>query len=169
MPLQGHGIINKFRRGIKMAKIVSKIDTIITLPPYFKNLCGKKGFVVELKAGKPKAVPDNIAEYFVTNRGHVFRYADQDDELAQTTQHQVQVIDPEDNTIVTPFNPIEFLEANIENENLEEALLSLEPYELRKICETLKLSGFMKQPKERLVERIITDINVKKKQDEEKE
>lgn len=148
-----------------MAKIISKIDTIIKLPPNFKNLCGKEGFTAKLKAYKSVEVPDVIAEYFVTNRGHVFAYLDEIEGKNDETETETET---ENNNNPEEFNAIDFLERNINNEFLELELSELTLENLKKIAEILNLTGYNKQPKDRLIERIVTDIEIKKNQEKDK-
>lgn len=145
-----------------MGNMIAKIDTTIKIPPYFKNLIGKDGLIIEMKAGQPKEVPDNILNYYTKNRPHVFRK----DTDPEPMQPKVGVL-PEGGVMPGEFDPVLFVTQNYDN--IEAGLETLpEPtrQKLLKVAKLLKLNDFYKQTSSRIKERIIHDINQKKSQEE---
>lgn len=139
-----------------MALIISTVDIPIRIRPNFKHLTRKEPFQADLKAGQPTELPDHIAAYFVQNRPHVYRYANQPPpekkiggELTKTGLPKGQ------------FDPLEFVEENAEN--IEEAVNGLDNrQQILAIAKLLKIKGTNRQKTVRIKERILTDIKAKK-------
>jgi len=146
-----------------MAKIISKTTTTLKIPPNFKGLTGKQWLVIDFEADTPTEVPDNVAAYYVKSWSNKFRYAKE--------EVQISPLGNEGNKNNTPpppeeFEPIKFLEQNYDR--IEDAVNELtDRKQILKLCESLHFKGYHTQKTDRLKERIINDIEVKKKQEEE--
>lgn len=140
-----------------MAKIISKIDIELKIPPYFKGLTGRDWLTIEFKKGEPKEVSEKVAEYYTRSQPKKFKYAEQED---------FEFYKPEE--ITEPpaeFDANEFFEKNVEN--IEEAINAItERKPLFAICKFMGLTNYVTQSKERLKERIISDIKIHKEQQE---
>jgi len=137
-----------------MAKIISKIDTILQIPANFKNLTGKEPLTIKLIAEEPKEVPDNILAHYTKHRPHVFR-KEGEPELEKPQGGNIE-------DLPLAFDPIEFITNNYEN--IESGLETLEDPirpKLFALCQALKLSGYNTQKNERMKERIVVDIKTK--------
>lgn len=139
-----------------MSLIIATVDIPIRIGPNFKHLTGKEPFQADLKAGVAKELPDHIVAYFVQNRPHVYRYANQPAPEKKTGGVLTKTGLPKGK-----FDPLEFVEEN--TENIEEAINNLKKKdEVYSIAKLLKLKGANKQSINRMKERIITDIKARK-------
>jgi len=142
-----------------MALIISKIDTTLKIPPFFKGLAGKSWVVIEFKKEEPKEVPENIAKYYTTSRPKIFRYPDAEEFILYTEAQKL--LEPP-----VEFDALKFFEENAEH--IEEEISKLDNKKhLSAICLFMGLTGYVTQSKERLKERILADIKIQK-EDQEK-
>lgn len=141
-----------------MAKIISKIDTKLIIPPGFKGLTGREALEIEFKAGEITEVSDNVAEYYTRSRPKVFRYAEVEDFQLYTEEEKKEQTPAE-------FDALKFFEDNVEN--IEEAIRStIDRKKLFAIAKFMGLTGYVTQDSDRIRERILADIKVQKEQQE---
>lgn len=143
-----------------MQTIISKVDRVLTIPPYMRGkFPNKETLKIEFKAEVPQEVPDYVAEYYTRNWGKIFRYADQE---AIPEEQSKESEDNEEDT----FQPLEWLEVNYSN--VEEAIKQLKWREVQAVSKALNINSYG-QSRERVEDRIVHDIAVKNKQQEEME
>lgn len=143
-----------------MARIVSTFDHTIKIPPGFKKLTGRESFTQEFKAGEAVEVPDHIAEYYTKNWSKKYRYADAEDESIYTPEEMAQ-----GENLPKEFDAMKFLEDNFNN--IEEAVTGLtDRKQILEIAKVLKFKAAHNQKNEKLKERIVNDIKVKKAHEE---
>lgn len=143
-----------------MPKIIANIDITLKIPPNFKNLNPSNTWLeIEFTAEEPKEVTQQIADYYTKNRPQVFRK-----EKAAEVHPMEKIENPPP---VKEFDAVVFLQENYDNisAGLETLENPVRP-KLMTICKLLKFNDFTKQKNERLFERIINDIEAKKKHDE---
>jgi hypothetical protein len=141
-----------------MPYIVSKINIRLDIPKKMRGIFpNEERLIIDLVAGEPKKVPDYVAKYYTSNRPHVYRYADK--QFEEEPKENIPT-KSEDN-----FNPVSFLELNYAQ--IDEALKQLPRKNVLAVAVTLKLTGVHKQKTDRVIERIVQDIEVKNKQNEE--
>lgn len=141
-----------------MAKIISKIDITLKIPPYFKGLTGREPLEIGLKAGEITEVTDKIGEYYTRSRPKIFRYAEHEDFELYTEEEKKEQTPAE-------FDALKFFEEN--SENIEEAINGLDnKKQLSALCKFMGLTNYVTQTKERLKERILADIKIQKEQEE---
>jgi hypothetical protein len=142
-----------------MALIISKIDTTLKIPPYFKGLTGKNWLVIDFKKDEPKDVSDKVAEYYTKSRPKIFRYPDAEEFILYTEAQKAEQPPDEE------FDALKFFEDN--QDNIENAVNELfERKHLFAICKFMGLTGYVTQDKPRIKERIIADIKIQKEQQE---
>jgi hypothetical protein len=117
----------------------------------------EKQLVIELHAGEPKEVPDYVAKYYVKNYPHVYRYTNQ--------PKPEEVIIPKEKEKEIKFDPVGFLELNYQR--VEEALKALDRKEVLLVGKSLNLTGIYNQATQRVIDRIVQDIEMRNKQAEE--
>lgn len=141
-----------------MPLIIAKVAKRLIIPRKMRGIFpNEKELIIDLPAGVPVEVPDYVLNYYTKNRPHIFRLASEPE----------PIIEPEVDTEPTRFNPIEFIEQNYSN--IKEPLEGLKRRELNLVATQMKLTGFYNQKAERVIERIVFDINAKQKQQEELE
>lgn len=142
-----------------MPLIIATFNHTMRIPPNFKGLTGKDWFVKEFIAEEPTEVPEKIAEYYTKSWSSKYRYAGRVEEPFYPSTGK-------ENEPPKEFDAVDFLEENYNN--IEESIRSLtDRKKLFSISEVLKFNpGYKQQPTERLQERIINDINVKKAHEE---
>jgi len=146
------------RKNYIMALIISKIDTTLKIPPYFKGLAGKTWLVIEFKKDVPTEVSEKVAEYYTKSRPKIFRYPDAE-EFILYTEAQKSSEPP------VEFDALKFFEENAEH--IEEEISKLDNKKhLSAICIFMGLTGYVTQSKERLKERILADIKIQKENQE---
>lgn len=147
--------------------VVTTFDHTLRIPPNFKNLVGREGFVKELKAEEPTQLPTKIAEYYVTNWSKKYRYADAQEMETFTLIPGNDAGNKEKEP--KEFDPLQFLEDNFQN--IEEAVNALtDRKQIFELAKTLKFgSGYHTQKNDRLKERIINDVKTKNAHQDELE
>ncbi len=141
-----------------MPYIISKVEKRLVIPPKMRGIFpNKETLTIDLPAGKAVNVPKYVADYYTKNRPHVYRYAN----VPEPTKEPIPQA-----TAEIKFDPVEFLEANYSQ--MEEALQTLtERKNILAVGTKLGLTGIFKQKNERIKERILQDIAVKNRQQEE--
>lgn len=141
-----------------MAKIISKIDTKLIIPPGFKGLTGRESLEIEFKAGEITEVSERVAEYYTKSRPKVFRYAETEDFQLYTEEERKEQPPVE-------FDALKFFEENVDN--IEEAIRNLiDRKKLFAVCKFMGLTGYVTQDSERIKERVLADIKIQKEQQE---
>ena len=141
-----------------MAKIISKIDTKLMIPPGFKGLAGREAVEIEFKAGQIKEVSDKIADYYTRSRPKVFRFAEQEDFELYTEEQKKEKVPAE-------FDAMKFFEET--EEHSEEAITSLSNRKhILAVCKLMGLSVNLTQTNDRIKERILSDIKIQKEAEE---
>lgn len=142
-----------------MPKIISKIDTILIIPPYMrKKFPNKEELIIEFKAEEPTEVPDYVADYYTDKKnygGKIFRRSNE-----PKPPEPIKEPEPE------KFDPIEWISNNYQN--IEEAVKQLDWNDLRAVAKAMKMKS-TGIARERLEEKIVYDVAVKEKQQEELE
>lgn len=142
-----------------MPKIISKIDTTLTIPPYMrKKFPNKEELKIDFKAETPVEVPEFVAEYYTDKKNYgskIFR-------LANEPKPAEPVKEPEPER----FDPVEWISDNYQN--VEESIKQLDWNQLRAVAKTMKMNS-TGISRERLEEKIVYDVAVKEKQQEELE
>ena len=142
-----------------MPFMVSKINKRLIIPPKMRNkFPNEERLIIDLVAGEPKNVPDYVAKYYTSNRPHVYRYADK--QFEEEPKEEITTREDE-------FDPVSFLELNYAR--IDEALKQLPRKNILAVAVTLNLTGIYRQKTERVIERIVHDIEMKNKQTEELE
>jgi hypothetical protein len=143
-----------------MPKMVSTVDWILDIPTRMRGLFpNDKPLKIELKAGIPTEVPTYVLKFYTKMRPHVFSDAD----VVKKKKEDPKPPKPEPKPI---FDPEEWLELHVDN--IEMALSDLERRDVIQLAKFMRLSGnYVTQSSERLIERIVQDVNVKLKQQEE--
>lgn len=142
-----------------MPYMISKVDITLDIPPKMRGIFpNEKRLLIPLKAGEPTPVPDYVLKYYTKNRPRVYRDAKLPEPAAaiqESPKPQKQ-----------KFDPVEFLEQNYNR--IEEALKSLEDRrDILAVGKTLGLKNIHTQKSERVIERIIHDVEVKNRSQEE--
>jgi len=142
-----------------MPYIVSKINIRLDIPKKMRGIFpNEERLIIDLIAGEPKKVPDYVAKYYTSNRPHVYRYADK--QFEEEPKEEIP-------TREDIFDPVSFLELNFAR--IDEALKQLPRKNVLAVAVTLNLTGIYRQKTERIIERIVHDIEMKNKQTEELE
>jgi len=140
-----------------MPKLVSKIDIQLNIPPKMRGIFpNEERLIIDLRAGEPTEVPKYVLDYYTKNRPHVYRDAKKSE---PETEHEEKA------TPKPKFDPLKFLETYYNQ--IEEGIQTVSDWrDLLSIAKTLGLKGAHKQTKERVIERIIHDVDVKNAQRE---
>lgn len=146
-----------------MAKIISTIDITLAIPPKMREIFpNKEELMIELKAGKPTEVPDYVLDYYTKTRPHVYKRANQNEVTMKSEPVPAQGKETVEEEV---FNPEVWLEVNYLN--VEEGARKLSREQLLKLCKYMGLDKNMYTTKSnRLIERIVHDVNVKMRQRE---
>ena len=137
-----------------MPLIISKVDKQLVINPKMRGIFpNEKTLRINLPAGQEVEVPDYVLEYYTKHYPHIYRAAG---------EIEIDEDSKEEEYGVTEFDPVTFLQINYSR--IEEALNGLERKELLSIGKVLKLNSLQRQGNDRIIERIVQDINVKQAQ-----
>lgn len=142
-----------------MPLIIAKVTKRLVIPKKMRGIFpNEKELIIDLPEGVPVEVPKFVADYYIKNRPHIYRLASEPEPVTPPA-----ATDPDKDT----FMPLEFIEQNYNS--IGEALKGLPRIHLLRVGNALKLGGVHMQKDDRIIERIVFDINAKQKQQEELE
>lgn len=151
-----------------MKMIISNVDRTLRIPANFKHLTKDEPLIIEFEAEVPKPVEDHIAEYFVKNNPHWFRFTDKKPPL--TFMEKVQGPDGGQKS-EGGFDAVKFIAEN--HANIKAALLDeandIKRPQLFEIMKTLKLTKYGNQKDAHIIDRVTNFINQQQAREKENE
>lgn len=140
-------------------QLICKVDKLLVIPPYMRGFPNKEEITLDLKAGIPEEVPEYVANFYVKNYPNI--YASSIEEFSKISE-DVPLMPPAEPEV---FSPTDFLINNAHN--MEIGLNGLKRMELMAVAKSLNLTGYHQQKSTEIINRIIHDLAVKERQQEE--